>query len=511
MRWPRRGAGKGARALDPAGAVARGMVLLLISQTSLSIAGYVVAVILARGLGPSGYGVYGIVYSVLLGVELIGRFGVPQALSKLIAERSERSTALEGTGITLMLIVYLPIFAAFWVFSPQLAELFHVVDGARLFRIASLDIVFYGMFFVCGHILTGRRRFGLQAGAGLLYAGAKVVGMVWLVYVGISVTGALIVNVVASVVAFAYSASWVGLGSFRATLSHWRSLARLAVPIGLFTLGSQVLISLDLWSLNAVGVDVSEEAKGFYVAASNIARLPNMVGFVMVGVLVPSVARAMAAGKEEAVNRSVRDSARFLAITLLPGCALIAVEAEGLLDLVFSGAYGEATDLLRVLIFGQGLLFTILVTECAILIGCGLAGMAAVITLSLLPVALLLNVVLVAASGAMGAALASLSVNALGAVIAGLVVSRRVAPLMSPRTWVRAILASALVAAAAALLRQEGGLLVVEIAVLLVGYLGIAIALGLLSREDIKLFLPIRTEAPHAGQEEVPKVDGELP
>lgn len=131
--------------------------------------------------------------------------------------------------------------------------------------------------------------------------------MTGLLYVGISVSGALIVNVVASIVALAYSASWVGSGSFHATLSLWRSLTRLAVPIGLFTLGTQVLISLDLWSLNAVGVDVSEEAKGFSVAGTNIARLPNMVGHVMVGVLVPSVARAMA-GSMEASQYSI-DSA----------------------------------------------------------------------------------------------------------------------------------------------------------------------------------------------------------
>lgn len=510
MRFLRRRVGKGAPAHDPAGAVARGMVLLLISQVSLSVAGYVVAVILARGLGPSAYGVYGIVYSVLLGVELIGRFGVPQALSKLIAERSERSTALEGTGITLMLIVYVVIFAAFWILSPQLAELFNVADGTRLFRIASLDIVFYGMFFVCGHILTGRRRFGTQAGAGLLYAGTKVLGMAGLLYVGISVSGALIVNVIASIAALAYSASWVGARSFRATLSHWRSVTGLAIPLGLFALGTQVLISVDLWSLNALGDQVSEEVKGFYVAAVNIARLPSLVGHVLVGVLVPAVARAMAAGKEHAVQRSVSDSARFLAVTLLPGCALIAVEAEGFLEILFSGSYGEARDLLRLLIFAQGLFFTILVTECAILIGCGLAGLAGGITLALLPVALVLNFVLVPAYGATGAALASVSANALGALAAGLAVSRRVASIMSLGMLARAVLATVLVAAAATVLRVEGLFLVVEMAVLLIAYTGVVVALKLVGREDVKLFLPARTSRP-PDVTELQEIDGDLP
>ena len=55
----------------------RGMFALTVAQICIVLSGYVIAVALARSLGPALYGVYGIVYSVLLSVELIGRLGLP--------------------------------------------------------------------------------------------------------------------------------------------------------------------------------------------------------------------------------------------------------------------------------------------------------------------------------------------------------------------------------------------------------------------------------------------------
>ena len=66
---------------------ARGMIALMVAQIWIMLSGYIIAVALARSLGPALFGVYGVVYSVLLSVELIGRLGLPQAVSKLVAEK----------------------------------------------------------------------------------------------------------------------------------------------------------------------------------------------------------------------------------------------------------------------------------------------------------------------------------------------------------------------------------------------------------------------------------------
>ena len=73
------------------------------AQLLLTASSYIVAAVMARGLGPVDYGIYGIIYSFLLSIELIGRLGISQAVARMIAERVV-SIRLEGSGVTLVLL-----------------------------------------------------------------------------------------------------------------------------------------------------------------------------------------------------------------------------------------------------------------------------------------------------------------------------------------------------------------------------------------------------------------------
>ena len=63
-------------------------------------------------------------------------------------------------------------------------------------------------------------------------------------------------------------------------------------------------------------------------------------------------------------QRSARAAIRFLIALLVPGCALVAVHARELMALLFSAAYADGARLLMLLIFAQGLSYT-MSTRCA--------------------------------------------------------------------------------------------------------------------------------------------------
>ncbi len=455
---------------------------------SLMLAGYVIAVVLARELGPAMYGVYGIVYSVLLGTEQIGRLGVPQALSRRIAERGAASVALEATGTTLTALIYLVVFAAFWGLAPQLASAFRVEGGADLFRIAAIDIPFFGLYVVGSHILNGRRAFAAESVGVAIYAGAKVIGILLLLLIGVTIAGALVVNAAASVVALGYVAWRVGAPSLRPRLAAPGDLLRVAVPIALFALGSQLLASLDLWALNALGATVGEEVKGWYVAATNLARLPNVAAFVLSAVLIPSIARALAADDVEAARRSTEGAARFLAVVLLPAVAIAVAEAPQAMSLVFSDAYRADGPLLALLAISHGLFYTVFVSLCGILIGAGREREAAVISVAVLPLAVVCNVALIAPLGARGAALAAIFAAAAGTLAAGLRVRRHVGRLLAPSLLTKVALASLGVWGLASLVSTEGAALLVEIGALAALYLAALYATGSIGPEDLAHF-----------------------
>ena len=60
---------------------ARGTVQLLMGRGLFMVSGYLIAVILARGLGPVEYGIYGMVMSLLLWLEVAGDMGIRRAIA----------------------------------------------------------------------------------------------------------------------------------------------------------------------------------------------------------------------------------------------------------------------------------------------------------------------------------------------------------------------------------------------------------------------------------------------
>lgn len=488
---------------------ARGTLWHILAQGTVMVSAYVVAVVLARSLGPAAYGVYGLVYSVLMTVELVGRLGIPQAVSRMIAEEGGRTDRLEATGFGLAALVYLGLFAGFWLAAPQLATALGLEagTGTRLFRIAALDIPFFGLFFMAIHVLNGHREFAKEAVANIVYAATKAAGIVLLAFLGATVEGALVVNVVGSAVGLALLFVLVGRVRFALDRGLARRILWLAVPVGLTGLGTQVTIGVDLWSLGLFGRGIPEEVRGWYVAALNIARMPNVLAFVMTAVLIPSLARALAGGEPDLARRTLAGALRFLALTLLPGCVLVAVEAEALLALLFSATYAPGGGLLRILIFGHGLFNTLFATATAVLIAVGAQRTAAVIALAAVPAAFAVNAVLVPLSGAEGAATAALLVPAAAAIAAAFAIRRRLGPIPDAALLLRALPVAAALGAIAWLVPATGPWLLVELAGLGPVLLLLAATTGLLGREDLAPFLPERHRArlglaaPAAGRE----------
>ena len=474
--------------VNPIGrAAAAGVVWQTIGFAGVTICGYVVAVLLARNFGPAVFGVYGIVYSVLMATELMLRFGVPQALTKLIGGApGESSIGLQNTGVTLTLIINLAGFAIFWMAAPLVAEALNVPFGTRLFRIAILDIPFYALYACLGHVLNGRRQFNYTGLAHCAYGLTKVIGVIVLLMTDtLSIAGALIVNIASSVVGLAVLLKPSGMGAYRPSFAAKTSLIALAVPITIGDYGLQVLLGIDLWLLNALGTSIAADVKGDYVAATSLARLPNLVAYVLTAVLVPSIARALSEGERDTAGRLVLGTTRFLVVLVLPVCALIAANAPEIMQLVFSDDYVPGAGFLALLVFAQGLGYTLVAALMAILVGAGASRVAAQRIYIALIAGVVLNVVLIPLMGALGAAVAAVLSFAVGSFVMARLVRQTLGALIEWRPTVFAVLASIGVGLLSWLIPTTGLLLLVEVAVLGMVYVAIAWGIGLVRTSDL--------------------------
>jgi hypothetical protein len=311
--------------------------------------GYLTVIMLARGLGPHAYGLYGSIMSVWVGVELIGRLGIPQALGKLSVENDTQAPALEQTGLALSFLIP-AIVGALWLSAPAIAQTLQIPEGVALLRLAAIDIPFYGMYFTCDEILGGRRQFGAAAWGGVIYGAGKAAGIALLCGSGLSISGAFIVNIIASVAALLFMAKHVFLRAILPVGSCLPVILRLAMPMGLIALGVQVLLNIDLWALRVLGQGLTDETTGWYVAAVNVAKLPTVVSFVMTAILLPSISRALSRDDTALAQSYVQGGVRFLCVVLVPVCLLCTLTAESLMGCLYSSRYAEGASFLCVLL-----------------------------------------------------------------------------------------------------------------------------------------------------------------
>jgi len=450
-------------------AAARGTVHLLIGRIYFMAAGYVIAVVLARGLGPVAYGTYGLIMSMLLWLEVASDFGIQRATIKLIPQ-SDDARAVARTSAACLLAVTTLLFIVCWIASPFIARSFDIDNGAWLFRLAVLDIPLNGMYVAYQGIMQGHRRFGTVAFALVLYSSAKVGGILLLLLIGVSVQSALIVNVVATVAALGFLVSRYRPGISFTDSSVIRALLHLAIPIGIYIVTNRFILSSHLWSLKLME-GASDETVGLYVAAWTVAQLPTVVTFVITGVLLASLSGALAANDTSLARRYLQSAGRFVIITLLPMCALGAIDARPIMEFIFSAEYSGGGRFLALLLCAYGL-FALLDTLMHAMLAAGQHRRVAAIQFTWIPVALGLNALLISRYNADGAAFALLGTLAVAVTVAITWAGRFYGSPVQLATLLRAAAATTLVCALSLFWDVSGFTVLIKLGCLVILYAG---------------------------------------
>jgi len=428
---------------------ARGVLQGVVGRALSFVFAYVTTIILARRLGPAAYGTYGIVISVLLWIEQTGRFTIPAAAAKLIAEDDDRSARVQEAALTLGVVLFGLLFVLLWLAATPLANLFGLDDGgARLIRIAALDLPFFGLYVTYRGAVQGHRDFLSLSIADVLYAGGKLIGVVFLVAVLLSLPGVMLVHAAASLGAWLFLVSRISMGIKWPSSNLARALIHLALPLGLYMLALQTITNLDLWSLKAFDRVAAPSTIGIYVAARNLAVVPGVVLMVVSDILLPSLSRAVASGDAELSRQYIQGAVRFVCIVIAPIALLLTFAAEEMMTLLYSEGFRSGGAYVRVLIlYAVSLPFMDLFASALSARGEPYRG--AVTLILVIPLVTGLNVVLVESHGALGAAWGSALAGLLSTMVLGVMVARRFGPFLRFRTIANMVLATLLMAVAA--------------------------------------------------------------
>jgi O-antigen/teichoic acid export membrane protein len=188
-----------------------------------------------------------------------------------------------------------------------------------------------------------------------------------------------------------------------------------------------------LWTLQ-ISLQASDQRTiGVYVAALNIARVPSMALTTVTTIILPSLSRALAIGDEKLARRYINQSLRFGLMLYLPISLLLVVQAENLMQWIYSKDFSGGGVILALLVLGEGLRVVHAILG-AVLNAAGEASKAAVISgVSLLP-GLVMLVLLIHVYGGIGAALASAVILGVSVLILSVMIWRRFGTLMNKRS-----------------------------------------------------------------------------
>jgi len=393
------------------GRAARGSIFLMLAQPSYFLFGYLAVVLLARALGPENYAVYGVILSVLVWVEQVGRFGIPSAAAKMIAEDSGKPRGVEKGSLLLNLSFYSALFFLFWTLAPFLERWFSIEGGTYLFRLAAIDLPLFGAYTALQAIHQGHHRFLRLALSNVVYAGSKFVGILLLLATWITVPLALVVNFMTTLLAVLFLLPGLRLNWKSQWTESGRALLLFSAPMLLYSVFLVLSGTVNLWILQIMRPG-DQTGVGLYVAAWNIAKVPAFALVAGSAVLIPSVSQAAANRDFGLVRIYFQQSVRFFLLLFLPAVFVLSARPEELMRLVYSGKYSGAGSLLVVLLVAEGFL-TMGVVLGSIIIAVGKVRKATILAALSIFIMIPLTIAFVGRWGALGAAASGLVVQPL--------------------------------------------------------------------------------------------------
>lgn len=459
-----------------------GSIRIFLAEALVLPTGLIVAIFLTRRLGPADYGLFTLAVTLVSWVEWGITAILARATLKFVGE-AEDWRPVGGTVARVHLAIGVFSFVLVWLLAPRIAVLLGEPIIARYLRLFAFDIPLFSLASAHRQILVGIGNFGQRA---LATAGrwvARLLIIVLLVELGLSVQGAILGSIGASLVDLLIARFYVRPALFSRSTFPFRQLLAYAVPLFLSALSLRFFDRLDLFALKVLG-GTAEQA-GIYGAMQSVSVVPGIIAVAVSPLILAVLSRAIRAGDSHTVRRLTRDGMRMV-IALVPFAAMTAGAAPEIVSLIFGPRFLPGSPVLAILIFAA-LAGIMLSVTTAILIAADKPSWTLALAGPLVPLAAVGHVLFIPRFGPVGAAfVTTLSAN-LGAVAGILAVHSIVRTLPPAATLGRSVLVAGCAYILASVWHTPGSMLLLKLPAMVVGILGALLLLGEFSATELAM------------------------
>jgi O-antigen/teichoic acid export membrane protein len=426
----------------------RDVILMLLPQVVIVVTGFVTTVLIARGLGPTALGHYGLVLSVGGLTAAFSDMGIGQTAIRYAARaaaegRIDEQMAVLRWALRLRLALVLLVGIVLALAAPRIAgDLWHAPELTPLIRLGLMGGVFATLAAVPVVFFQSVRRFGrnavVQIGQALLGLGGVLlvaalgrwsVGALILVSVVTAAVGALVFLVMVPRAALLPTPASTAATPRRPL---WRSLIEPATALSgvaddgprvfatynlISTVIVMITLRLDVWLMGMFG---RPDQVGLYTVASRFALPLGLLLAAVGGALWP---RASARSDPHEALSLLRHTFR-LSLPLGALAVVYAIAVPLLTPWLFGSAYQGSRLLAQVLCIRYAL--AILIVPVGVIgYSMGLVRVYWIINLVQLVAVAVINVMLLPRIGPMAAALALVVSEILGVTLAGAALLQR--------------------------------------------------------------------------------------
>lgn len=385
----------------------KNVLFTLVSSIFVMVMNFVVSIILARTLGPTGQGIYAICILFPMTILTFTNLGISRSSIYHIGKKKYNFNDLLSNIITLnLVIIIISLLVGFFIL---------IVFGNELFAHVPLNLLLLGLLLLPLQATLFQSIYGIILGVqkikiyNLLYiiqnASLFIFIVLLVLFLGKNIFGGILANIISLVIttslAIYLTHRFFGFGKkFSFNKEIINSLVIFGFKINLGAAVSYMHLRVDTFILNAI---LLPESVGYYAIAVGIAELLGTFSGNVSTVLYPKVA---AMKDEESKNQFTPIVSRNNLLITFMGSLLILFFSQWLIVLLYSNEYLPSVQPLQILLIGVIFISVerILTND---LIARGKAMINVYVTSAMLIVNIILNLILIPKYGINGAALST--------------------------------------------------------------------------------------------------------
>jgi O-antigen/teichoic acid export membrane protein len=342
---------------DIAGQSARGSFILFLGDAASTIVLALGSILIARFLGPEGYGVYSLTLAVPAIFISIISLGIDSAAVRFLAKfRSEyeaaRSISFMKTSIVFRFIIAIAAWSICFLSSDILASyLLNRPEVSFYIKLSSSLILFQALFNLLYSMSVGLDSYNIGSATKICMSLVKSFLAPLLVFIGLGVAGAVLGHVLGFAVAAIAGALAIYLGPYKnlrrllrdcgeyenGFIENLKLMISYGIPLYLSFL---ILLLVDQYRLILLAHIASDFEIGNFQAAGNFATLLVVLSTPIATALFPAFSKLDPTGEE--VKKAFHYSVKYTGILIAPAALFTICMSRILVEIVYGHEYSMA-------------------------------------------------------------------------------------------------------------------------------------------------------------------------